>query len=122
MPLSIYRYHNKECKEKLLKLGLPVSAHSEYNDCNCMIWIKGMTDNTVMPRQTTHLRDWKAAQALLRSEDSASKDTAVHGPTLEDCITKRLGFSPANKVIRIEATCDELKRSGACKKHLGEKP
>jgi Fur family ferric uptake transcriptional regulator len=36
--------------------------------------------------------------------------------TLEDCITKRLGFSPANKVIRIEATCDELKRSGACKK------
>ena len=34
--------------------------------------------------------------------------------TLEDCITKRLGFSPAAKIIRIEATCDELKRKGAC--------
>ena len=34
--------------------------------------------------------------------------------TLEDCITKRLGFSPATKIVRIEATCDELKRRGAC--------
>ena len=34
--------------------------------------------------------------------------------TLEDCISKRLGFSPAAKIIRIEATCDELKRRGAC--------
>ncbi|MEA3188619.1 MAG: Fur family transcriptional regulator, ferric uptake regulator [Chthoniobacter sp.] len=35
--------------------------------------------------------------------------------TLENCITKRLGFSPASKMIRIEATCDELKSRGACK-------
>ena len=35
--------------------------------------------------------------------------------TLENCITKRLGFSPASKIIRIEATCDQLKSSGACK-------
>ena len=35
--------------------------------------------------------------------------------TLENCITKRLGFSPASKIIRIEATCDELKSSGACR-------
>ena len=34
--------------------------------------------------------------------------------TLEDCITKRLGFSPTAKVLRIEATCDELKRKGVC--------
>src|SRR6185369_17959337 len=34
--------------------------------------------------------------------------------TLEDCITKRLGFSPTSKVLRIEATCDELKRKGTC--------
>ena len=34
--------------------------------------------------------------------------------TLENCITKRLGFSPATKTIRIEATCDELKSKGAC--------
>jgi Fur family ferric uptake transcriptional regulator len=35
--------------------------------------------------------------------------------TMEDCITKRLGFSPANKMIRIEAKCDKLKTSGVCK-------
>jgi len=35
--------------------------------------------------------------------------------TMEDCITKRLGFSPANKMIRIEAKCDRLKASGKCK-------
>ncbi len=34
--------------------------------------------------------------------------------TLENCITKRLGFSPAKKLTRIEANCDELSRSGQC--------
>ena len=34
--------------------------------------------------------------------------------TIEDCITKRLGFTPASKVLRIEANCDELKRRGVC--------
>jgi Fur family ferric uptake transcriptional regulator len=34
--------------------------------------------------------------------------------TLENCITKRLGFSPSKKLTRIEAHCDEFKRVGAC--------
>lgn len=34
--------------------------------------------------------------------------------TLENCISKRLGFSPSTKFIRIEGHCDELRRSGAC--------
>ena len=34
--------------------------------------------------------------------------------TLEDCISRRLGFSPTAKVLRIEASCDELKRKGVC--------
>jgi Fur family transcriptional regulator, ferric uptake regulator len=38
-----------------------------------------------------------------------------HIELLEDCITKRLGFSPASKSVRIEATCDQLKSRGACK-------
>jgi len=33
---------------------------------------------------------------------------------LENCITRRLGFSPANKMIKIEGHCDELKRVGHC--------
>ncbi len=35
---------------------------------------------------------------------------------LENCITRRLGFSPANKIVRIEGRCDELKLHGACRK------
>ncbi|HEY5894231.1 MAG TPA: transcriptional repressor [Chthoniobacterales bacterium] len=35
--------------------------------------------------------------------------------TMEDCITKRLGFSPRSKMVRIEATCDELHRLGTCR-------
>lgn len=33
---------------------------------------------------------------------------------LEDCITKRLGFIPSGKSIRITANCDELARTGQC--------
>jgi Fur family ferric uptake transcriptional regulator len=38
-----------------------------------------------------------------------------HISLLEDCITRRLGFSPASKSIRIEAHCDELEKHGICK-------
>lgn len=38
----------------------------------------------------------------------------VHIDTLETCISKRLGFTPERKVVRIEATCDELRDTGAC--------
>jgi len=37
-----------------------------------------------------------------------------HIETLEDCISKRLGFSPEAKMVRIEATCDKLKLFGNC--------
>lgn len=38
-----------------------------------------------------------------------------HIALLEDCITRRLGFSPATKSIRIEANCEELARLGHCR-------
>ena len=34
--------------------------------------------------------------------------------TLEECISKRLGFSPARKTVQIEAKCDKLRASGSC--------
>lgn len=37
-----------------------------------------------------------------------------HIAVLEDCITRRLGFSPASKSIRIVAKCDRLARTGLC--------
>jgi Fur family ferric uptake transcriptional regulator len=33
---------------------------------------------------------------------------------LENCITRRLGFSPTSKMVKIEAHCDRLKAEGAC--------
>ena len=35
---------------------------------------------------------------------------------LENCITRRMGFTPANKQVRIEARCDELRLKGACRR------
>jgi Fur family ferric uptake transcriptional regulator len=37
-----------------------------------------------------------------------------HIELLENCISKRLGFSPSTKSLRIEARCDELRTAGAC--------
>jgi Fur family transcriptional regulator, ferric uptake regulator len=37
---------------------------------------------------------------------------------LEDCITRRLGFRPTKKAIRIEATCEELRRKGKYNRRL----
>jgi Fur family ferric uptake transcriptional regulator len=44
-----------------------------------------------------------------------------HIELLEDCISKRLGFSPASKSLRIEASCDELRKHGACKNRKAER-
>ena len=35
---------------------------------------------------------------------------------LENCISRRLGFSPTNKRLTIEARCDEFQQRGTCKK------
>lgn len=38
-----------------------------------------------------------------------------HAALLHDCITRRLGFQPQMKSMRIQARCDELARTGHCK-------
>lgn len=38
-----------------------------------------------------------------------------HSALLHDCITRRLGFQPQIKSMRIEARCDELANTGHCK-------
>jgi Fur family ferric uptake transcriptional regulator len=42
-----------------------------------------------------------------------------HISVLEDCISRRLGFTPTLKAIRIEARCDELRRQGVCRHRKG---
>ncbi|MFK5923978.1 MAG: transcriptional repressor [Verrucomicrobiota bacterium] len=39
-----------------------------------------------------------------------------HMAVLEDCVTRRLGFSSVRKEIRIEARCEEFQNTGKCKK------
>ena len=41
---------------------------------------------------------------------------------LENCITRRLGFSPANKSVRIEGHCDEFARHGSCRRKSTDAP
>jgi len=38
---------------------------------------------------------------------------------LENCMARRLGFSPTNKSVKIEAHCDRLKAHGHCDRRPG---
>ena len=40
---------------------------------------------------------------------------------MQNCITRRLGFSPTQKAIRIEGSCDMLRLLGTCKNFRGVK-
>ncbi|MFZ4588433.1 MAG: Fur family transcriptional regulator [Terrimicrobiaceae bacterium] len=46
----------------------------------------------------------------------------VNMELLENCITRRMGFSPTTKMVKIEARCDELQRHGTCRKAAGGAP
>lgn len=37
-----------------------------------------------------------------------------HLEVLEDCLTRRLGFRPTRKSLRIEACCEQLRKEGMC--------
>jgi hypothetical protein len=40
---------------------------------------------------------------------------------MQNCITRRLGFSPTQKALRIEASCDRLRLLGTCKNFKSSK-
>jgi integrase/recombinase XerD len=88
MALRLYRRHIKTCT--VHQSGTPARARRYYTDCECPIWITGTTDSTIMPRQSTGLTDWKAAEALMASQVAGSKDAAIHGPRIDDCIRQYL--------------------------------
>ena len=41
-----------------------------------------------------------------------------HMQVLEDCLTRRLGFRPTHRSLRIEACCDQLRKTGLCENLL----
>lgn len=44
----------------------------------------------------------------------------VNMELLENCITRRLGFSPSSKMVTIEGHCEELKMTGDCRNRRPE--
>ena len=41
-----------------------------------------------------------------------------HLEVLNDCVTRRLGFSPVKQSLRIEACCDQIRSTGQCANHI----
>jgi hypothetical protein len=94
VPLTIYRRHSQDCQ--VHNVGLKTQEKRFFQECECPIWLTGTTDTERYPRQSTGLRDWKAAEAKLRSLNAESKDTAAHGPTIADCIKRFLDAHAEN--------------------------
>lgn len=95
--LDIYRFHNPDCKQKLLAGDWTPDTLREYGrdneHCRCIIYLTGTTeDGQFYPRQSTKLRDWEAAEALVKKYDAKGKDAEVHGKTLEECVQLYLKF------------------------------
>jgi len=44
-----------------------------------------------------------------------------HMQVLEDCVTRRLGFVPTRKSLRIEAGCEQLRKGGRCEHLVAER-
>jgi integrase/recombinase XerD len=88
VPLTIYRRHSVDCR--VHKLRLKAYEKKYFKDCDCPIWLKGTTDKEQYPRQALGVRDWHAAEAKLRSLNAEAKDETVHGPKLDECITRYL--------------------------------
>lgn len=88
MPLIIFRRHTPGCR--VHQLDLSPHERRYYRACDCPLWITGTTDNSRYPRQSLGTRDWEVAEAKLRALQAEAVDTAVHGPTLTDCIRRHL--------------------------------
>lgn len=94
MALQIYRRHSEDCKVHSSKLSSRAKRH--YRECECKIWITGTTSTERYPRQSTGMTDWTEAEAYVRSLIADTKDAAVHGPTLADCINRFLDSHKEN--------------------------
>ena len=83
---------------------------------------------TLIFRTHEHFRPEELCERLRKSDSSASRATIYRtilhlvesgmDPNLDimqNCITRRMGFSPTEKALRIEGRCDMLRLLGTCK-------
>jgi integrase len=99
--LTLYRRHTKTCK--VHKLNLTKRAKRLFQDCACPIWMCGRTDKQFYKRKSLGLTDWKAAEAERQAKDNQSKDVAIHGPSIKDCVER---FTKARTHEIAKATAD----------------
>lgn len=59
-------------------------------NCECPIWMYGWVGAELLPRQSTGFTDLAEAEALRASLTAEGKNSAVHGPTIAECIDKYL--------------------------------
>jgi integrase len=99
-PLYLYKFqHAPDCKVHLQNLN--ASAKKFYKACDCFVWITGTTTKgEFVPRQSTGLRDWAAAEAYLASINKQVAAEIVQGDqgiTLEKA-TQEFSDGHAGKV------------------------
>lgn len=93
--LTIYRRHRKDCAHR--------NEGRKYRRCRCPIWVDGFLGNDEI-RQSTHLRDWEKAQALVREWEAEGE------PATE----------PQAQPMTVHEACEEFLRD-AVARNLHEK-
>jgi hypothetical protein len=78
-PLYLYKSHSGDCVVHSLQ-KINAAAKKFYKACDCFVWITGTTTKgEFVPRQSTGLRDWDAAEAYLASINKQVVAEIVHG-------------------------------------------
>ena len=88
MPLTLYRRHTGSCP--VAKSKLSAWAKRKAMGCECPIWMYGRTGNSLVPRQSTGFTDVAEAEALRDALIAESRNEAVHGTRIGECIDKYL--------------------------------
>jgi integrase len=88
MSLALYRRHTASCA--VAKSKISARNKRAAMGCECPIWMYGRTGNSVVPRQSTGFTDLADAEAMRDALIAQSKNDAVHGSKIGDCIDKYL--------------------------------
>lgn len=112
-------FNAEELLEMVRKIDRTVSRATVYRTLSLLVE-SGLLREVDLGRDQTYydpnfLEKPQHNHLICKDCDRVVEFEDEHIALLEDCITRRLGFSPATKSIRIEANCNELARLGVCK-------
>lgn len=87
-PLALYRRHIGTFPVSKSKIS--ARAKRAAICCDCPIWMYGRTSTSLVPRQSTGFTNLAEAEAMRDALIAQSKNDAVHGAKIADCIDKYL--------------------------------